>query len=217
MRQVCVPQGWVSTTTEQPSKVCNAVISACRTQRWMRTITESENYNTLIFDTVAHSRAVDLILFKASMIGCFIKKKKEKKKQSVETVWTGLWKCELSSSARDMSNHIFNTPVPALFLARTAITQLEEPHSREKGALFYLWCSPNSNKTSPSHVKMLNVAARASWWQWSACLWRSTKADFDIWDDKETHTLRSSNRHFKIVVSAQTWCSGSNQHLWSRI
>lgn len=53
---------------------------------------------------------------------------------------------------------------------------------------------------------MLNVAARASWWQWSTCLKRSTRADFDIWDDKETHTLRSSVRHFKIVVSAQTWC-----------
>lgn len=125
--------------------------------------------------------------------------------------------CELSLSARDVSNHISNTPVPALFLAYRAATQLEKTHSGERGALFYLWCSPNSNKTSPAHVKMLNGAARALWWQRSTCLWRSTKADFDIWDDKETHALRSSNRHFKIVVGAQTWCSGLNQHLWSHI
>lgn len=122
--------------------------------------------------------------------------------------------CEPSWSARDVSNHISNTPMPALFLAYRAVTQLTLGN---EGALFYLWCSPNSNKTSPLHAKMLNVAAHASWWQWSTCLWRSTKADFDIRDDKETHTLRSSNRHFKIVVSAQTWCSGLNHHLWSHI
>lgn len=123
--------------------------------------------------------------------------------------------CELNLSVRDVSYHISNT---ALFLAYRAISQLEKTLSRERGGcILSFWSSPNSNKTSSSHVKMLIVAACAWWWQRSTCLWRSTKADFDIWDDKQAHTLRSSHRHFKIVSSAQTWCSGLNQHLWSHI
>lgn len=129
------------------------------------------------------------------------------KKLAFESMW--------AEAARDVSYHISNT---ALFLAYRAISQLEKTLSRERGGLILsFWSSPNSNKTSPSHVKMLIIAACAWWWQRSTCLWRSTKADFDIWDDKQTHTLRSSNRHFKIVSSAQTWCSGLNQRLWSHI
>lgn len=144
------------------------------------------------------------------MIGCFLKKR------------NNLWKlclnrplkvCEL----RCVKSHWCpSRACPILSLQSHHPTGKDSLRGKEV-ALFYLWFSPNSNKTSPSHVKMLNVAARASWWQWSRCLRRSTKADFDIWDDKKAHTLRSSNRHFKIVVSAQTWCSGLNQHLWSHL
>lgn len=54
-------------------QVCNAVIPACRPQRWMRTATESVNYSTLKTDTMAYSRAVDLVKFELSMIRCLIK------------------------------------------------------------------------------------------------------------------------------------------------
>lgn len=96
----------------------------------------------------------------------------------------------------------------ALFLAPRGSSHSPERGSLGgNGAFFYLWCSPNSYKTSPSHAVILNSAAHASWWRPARCLWRSTKACFDIWDDKKAHTLRSCNRHLEIVLRGQTWCS----------
>lgn len=138
----------------------------------------------------------------------------DKKLHSNQCVFTGLWKSVSWAflCQRCVGSH----------LKRCAFSILSQkgkrPTRKDLLALLYLWCSPNSNKPLPSHVKVLSGAARASWWQRSRCLRRSTKAHFDIWDDKETHSqFRSSNRRFKIVLSAQTWCSALNQDLWRRL
>lgn len=77
-------------------------------------------------------------------------------------------------------------------------------------SLYFIFdAAPTATRHHP-HVKMLSIVAPSSWWQWSRCLWWSTKADFDIWDDKETHALRSTDR--QLILSAQTWCRSGAQY-----
>lgn len=177
------------------ASVCSVVLSASRAPRWMKTLTESEDNNRVKPDTVAKQRS--------GWFGLVLNDR-----MAHTTTISGKCVCALRPlkvwglsffSARYVSYHISST---ALFLACRVVTRLEKAHSRGgEWVLFYLWFSPNSYKRSPSHV--LSGATHASRWQCSRCLWRFTKADFDIWDDKEAHTLRSLNRHFNDPRQSQ--------------
>lgn len=164
VRQVCVcfcvSKSWISLTTGELSKECSAVIPACRTQRSMTTMKESENCNTLTSEAVAN-KSFGLVQ---------VKYKRMRHKKAIyfwNWVDSPLKKsvCELQLFARDVSNHISDTPLPALFLAHKAIGQLENTHSWDMGEqgvgapVFYFIfdAAPTATRHWPHTLKRLTL------------------------------------------------------------
>ena len=107
----------------------------------MKGITESENYFEKWHCGIHNSGQLALIKIK------YDTRCPSKKIISIRNCvdWP-LKLCELSLSASDVPNHISNTPVPALFLAYRAITQLEKTLSREQGGLILSLMQPQQQQ-----------------------------------------------------------------------